>query len=1101
MKSRFTIAFLLFVAFNSITTAQTASTVIVQGTVTARSNAETLVGVSVTEVDATNRIQSGAVTDDNGHYVIKVKNTSNKLIFGYLGYSKQSRTIGNTRTINVALEESQTTLKEVAVVGRKTYSEGGFSIPQREISTAVQTINAKDFEGLQVGSIDEALQGRVAGLDIVSNSGDPGSGSTMRIRGTSSINANSEPLIVLNGVPYTVEIDENFDFANSNEEQYANMLSINPDDILEITVLKDAASTAVWGSKGANGVLMITTKKGTSGPTKVQYTYRFTRAVQPKGLNMLNGDDYTMMMKQALFNSDQDESASDVDELNYDTSFSEYENFNNNTDWVKEVTRVGYTHDHYLTVLGGGERAQFRVSGGFYDQTGTVIGTGMKRVTSRATLDYTVSTRLKFGAEFSFVYSDTDRNYTFNFDDGGANEDQSILGIAYKKMPNVSVYSQDGFGNSTEDYYTISNTSTLNSEQRDLCNPVALANLATNNLKNYRITPIFRLQYDLLDPDVNYLRYNAYFTFDINNNKTSQFLPWEATNSSWDHYYVNRATSADSQQASLIVDNNLTWQPRFDNKDHLLLLYASYQLTAGSTSGQGVTTYGVPSQTSWDASQEAYLTDLSTSRSSYRSMGLLGRVHYSYKSKYIISGTLRRDGSTKFGDDNKWGNFPGISGKWIISDEPFMDFSKGVISMLALRPSWGMSGNEPDQEGLSYSRYSSYDKYIDIQATRPSSLQLSNLKWETTSSFNYGADIAFLDDRFVLDLNAYNKRTYDLLFEKLSVPSTSGYSVISWSNVGTMDNDGYEINLYANRAIKAGKFFADFNFNISNSINTIVEMDQTVLDTYNADFDYTNGTYLTRLEEGHSYGSIYGFKYKGVYQYDEYIAGEQEDAPVARDVQGNVLVDENDDPLPMTFAYGQTSEYEFQGGDAEYEDINHDGTIDELDIVYLGNSNPLFSGGFGTTLHYKDLSCVMFFNFRVGNKIVNAARMSAESMYDYSNQSIAVNWRWRKDGDQTEIPRALYNDGYNWLGSDRFVEDGSFIRFKYLQFNYTVPSAKLKPYKIDKLNIYLNFNNLLVLTQYTGVDPEVGYGSFGVSTDNSKTPRSKDFTLGISIGL
>jgi hypothetical protein len=316
-----------------------------------------------------------------------------------------------------------------------------------------------------------------------------------------------------------------------------------------------------------------------------------------------------------------------------------------------------------------------------------------------------------------------------------------------------------------------------------------------------------------------------------------------------------------------------------------------------------------------------------------------------------------------------------------------------------------------------------------------------------------------------------------------------------------MDNDGYEINLFTNNLIKVGGLGIDLNFNISNSFNTIIDLDDAILAEKNAEYNYTNGTYLTHFEEGHSYGSIYGFRYKGVYKFDEYIPGLQDDAPVAKDAQGRVLVDEYNKPLPMTFAYGTTSQYTFRGGDAIYEDINHDGSIDELDIVYLGNSNPLFNGGFGTTMRYKNFTCVMFFNFRLGNKVINAARMNAENMYGYDNQSVAVNWRWRKDGDETDIPRALYRYGYNWLGSDRFVEDGSFLRFKYLQLNYNVPSAKLKRYNLNRMSVYLNFNNLAVFTKYTGVDPEVGYGGMGISTDNNKTPRPKDVTLNLTLGF
>lgn len=1086
MKSRFSIALLLFVAFSAMVMGQTGP-IVIQGTVTARSNAETLIGVSVTEVDATNRVQSGTVTDANGHYVIPVKNVNNKLVFSYLGFAKQTRNIGTDRTINVTMSESQTALKEVAVVAKKTYSEGGFAIPQREVSTAIQTIDAKEFDGLQVGSIDEALQGRVAGLDIVANSGDPGSGSSMRIRGTSSINSNNEPLIVVNGVPWTAEVDANFDFANANQEQYANMLSINPDDILKIDVLKDAASTAVWGSRGANGVLQITTKKGATGPTRVNYTYRLTRAVQPKGLNMLNGDDYTMMMKQALFNSQQDENASDIDELNYDTSFSDYQNFNNNTDWVKEVSRTGYTHDHALTVSGGGERATFRVSGGYLDQEGTIIGTALKRLTTRSNLTYNISDRLRVEADFSFNFSDTDRS------------NGNILGTAYVKMPNVSVYKQDINGNNTGEFYIIPRSSRLDAAQRDMANPVALASLAWSKAYNYRISPTFRIQYDLMDE--NQLRYAAYFAFDANNGKNWAFMPWEASNADWNSSSVNNATGSDSQGTSFAIDNNLTWTPRFENKDHYFTLYGSFQMRSANSSSQGVTTYGIPSKNSTEPSQEAFLSNISTSRSGSRGMGLLGRFHYSYKSKYILTGNIRADGSTKFGPGNRWGTFPGIAAKWIISDEPFMDFSKGVISMLSIRPSWGLSGREPGDNYSHFSRYAPWGSYMDMAATIPLNVRLNALKWETTSQQNYGGEIFFFEDRLNFDFNYYHKRTYDLMWSGLPLPSTSGFGSLSSGNVGTMDNDGYEINLFTNNLIKVGGLGIDLNFNISNSFNTIIDLDDAILAEKNAEYNYTNGTYLTHFEEGHSYGSIYGFRYKGVYKFDEYIPGLQDDAPVAKDAQGRVLVDEYNKPLPMTFAYGTTSQYTFRGGDAIYEDINHDGSIDELDIVYLGNSNPLFNGGFGTTMRYKNFTCVMFFNFRLGNKVINAARMNAENMYGYDNQSVAVNWRWRKDGDETDIPRALYRYGYNWLGSDRFVEDGSFLRFKYLQLNYNVPSAKLKRYNLNRMSVYLNFNNLAVFTKYTGVDPEVGYGGMGISTDNNKTPRPKDVTLNLTLGF
>jgi TonB-linked SusC/RagA family outer membrane protein len=1086
---------------------QSTEGVVIKGTVTSKTNGETLIGVTVTEVNADNRLISGAITDINGQYVIRVKNTANKLVFSYIGFKKDTRTISGNGVINVALEEESTQLEAVTVTAKAMHTDGGISIPQREISTAVQKISTQEFEGVQVTSIDDALQGRIAGLDIVANSGDPGSGTTMRIRGASSINANTQPLIVVNGIPWETEIDSKFDFANANQEQYANMLSINPDDILDITVSKDAASTAIWGSKGANGVLSITTKKGLRGPTNLTYSYGFTRSKQPKGMTVLSGGDYTMMMKQAKFNPHQSESDADVDEYNYDPSFSEYENFNNNTDWVKAVTQTGFIHDHYLTASGGGERARYRISGGFLNQTGTVIGQELKRITSRANLDYSVSDRLKFTTEFSFSYSDNDRNWGYKTkDEFNRDVTYSILGIAYKKMPNVSIYAQDLQGNNTSEYYNILRNSQIDNNQKNLPNPVALALLATSNLRNYRISPTFRIQYDLFDPTIQTLRYSMYVSFDMDNSKSYGYLPKNATNLLYDDEFVNRSESSDNENLTVQTDNNLTWVPKFSNEKHDLLLYGSFQTRNGRSSPLGITNYAFPTSEQMDASSEAILKGLGSRSGRWRSMALMGRAHYAFNGKYILDLTFRRDGSTKFGKDSKFGNFPGISVKWIISDEPFMTSIKEWLSMLAIRPSWGISGNQPKDEYLHYSRYASYGVYTDMPAIIPSSLPLPDLRWERNTSYNIGMDIGFFNDRIILDLNSYYQKIDDMLFENISLPSISGFENRRWANVGTMENKGWEVNFYSNKLIKINDFTIDCNFNLANNKNTLIKLDELILRGYNGDYDYYNGTYLSRIQEGNSYGSIYGFKFKGVYQYNDYIAGAQESAPVARDKNGNVITDSDGDPLPIRFGYGNTNVnqgegYTFRGGDAIYEDINYDGNIDELDIVYLGNSNPDINGGFGTTVKYKNLSVNAFFNFRTGNKIVNTARMDAENMYYDNNQSIAVNYRWRKDGDVTTMPRALYRYGYNWLGSDRYVEDGSFLRFKHLTFRYSVSPKALSKFKLKSLNLYLTINNLMTFTKYTGVDPEVGYGALGVSKDYNRTPRSKDFTFRASIGF
>lgn len=1063
---------------------------IIQGTVTSSSDGETLIGASVTEIDGNNRVISGTTTDFNGHFVLKVRNPNGRISVAYVGFDKETVRINNRKTINVVLQERDNTMQAVEVVAQKRQTQGGFSIPEREVSTAIQKIDSKEFEGLQVSSLDEALQGRIAGLDIVANSSDPGTGTSMRIRGVTSITGNSQPLIVVNGVPYDVEVDPNFDFANSNQEQYANMLSINPDDILEISVLKDAGAAAIWGSKGANGVLMITTKRGVSGPTRIDYSYRYTRTVQPKGLNMLNGDNFTMLMKEAYFNPRQDKFSSNIPEYNYDKNHPEYENFNNNTDWIDEVTQVGNINDHYVTISGGGERANYRVSGGYLYQNGTIIGQQYSRISSRANLDYRVSDRIRFGAEFSLTNSDNDRSY------------QNILAMAYQKMPNVSVFAQDRDGNNTNKYFNISRESMLSNDQKYMANPVALALLAKNKEKGFRITPTFRLQYDILNPDKQMLRFNSFISFDINNNQVALFLPQEVSNTYWND--MNRAEDGGSESTSIFMDNNLVWQPKFSNRDHDLMLYGSFQVNTGNSAWQNIVSYTLPSAQAPDASGDGFLSGGGSAHSTWRSLAYMFRGHYAYKSRYIADFTYRIDGSTKFGEENKYGHFPGVSLKYIISDEPFIQERAPWLTMFAIRPAWGVSGNQPRYEYLHYSRYQNYGSYIDMNAVRPSTLQLSNLKWETTNSFNLGFDIA-VQDKYILDINLYQKRTKDLLFPNVAISEISGFGSLSYINGGTMDNSGWEVNFFANNIVKTKDFGVDFSFNLSNYSNVLIDLHQGLLDSYNSDYDYSHGSYLTRVQTGNSFGSIYGFRYKGVYQYDKFIPGIQENAPVAKDPDGNVILDQNNEPKYMYFAYGKTMEYRFRGGDAMYEDINKDGSIDELDIVYLGNANPKLNGGFGPTFRYKNFYMKMFFNFRYGNKIINRAKMLAENMYNDDNQSVAVNWRWRVDGDITNMPRALYREGYNWLGSDRFVEDGSFLRFKYLTFNYSIPQKLIKPYYLEKVNFYLTFNNLFVFTKYSGVDPEIGYGTLtsnrGLSVDGSNTPRTRDFTLGVSIGF
>lgn len=1073
---------------------------------------EPLMMVNVVEVDESGRFVEATTTDINGDFSMLVKNTKDKLQVSYVGYETQVLPIGDRRVFNVILKD-ENQIQEVVIKAVVKANSGGLDIPEREMSIAAQSLKMDDFQGLNFTSVDEALQGQIAGLDIVMNSGNLGSGTTMRLRGVSSINGNSEPLIVVDDNVFEMTGNDDFDYANANEEKFAELLCVNPNDIEEIQVLKDAAATAIYGSQGANGVIKIKTRRGRRGPTRVQYSYGMNVTYQPNGIRMLNGDDYTMLLKESFFNPLQSDQAANIDELNYDPFFSEYHNFNNNTDWVDAVKQTGFLHTHSLSLTGGGEKATFRVSGGYDTETGSIIGQKMDRLSTRVNLDYYVSERIKIRSDFSLVYTKNKKNYPYKV----GNNDIGLLGIAYLKMPNMAIYKEDAEGNPTDEYYygLQSMNLALGSEpgqQRHLWNPVAVAELAKNDYRTYKLNALFELQYYLLNPDIDghELRYNGNVFMDVNNDYTDMFFPRELTTYIWNSSDVNRAEQSGGKSVAFTTKHTLTFTPKFDDEDHFFTTMARMELTSGNGSNYGSLSSGLPTSSIISPNVQGYLGNMWTGQSQWRSLYFTYSGHYSYQSKYAVSVSARLDGSTKFGPGNRWGFFPAISGRWNISDEPWMEWAKDdlKLSMLSIRPGWGRVGNQPGAQYLHFSRYGGTTSYIDMGAMRPSpnNIRLSDLKWETKTTWNLGTDVGFFDDKLTMDVNIYSQRTDDLLFKDVRIPSTTGHDKISWTNVGSMLNQGWEFNFHGNKIVKVGDFSAGFNMTFGNNVNQILQMDDTVLASLNGDFNYANGSYLTRVQVANAFGSIYGFRDKGVYQYSEYSETEIKgvsgpNAPVARDVDGSVITDEKGKPLPMMFNYGgEGTPYVFQGGDAIYEDVNFDGNINELDIVYLGNCNPKVTGGFGVKFDYKRWSLNVQFNYRYGSKVLNIAKMNAENMIGTNNQSYAVNWRWRTEGDwEHTLPRALYNKGYNYLGSDRFVEDGSFCRLNYVQLRYALPSILLKRWNLNAASVSVNANNLFLWTRYSGVDPEVGYGGMGLSTDNSQTPRAKSFRFNLNI--
>ena len=1102
-----------------------------------------VIGCNVIEKDANNRNVNATITDVNGNFQLAIKNPKNKLVVSYVGYKTFSQVIGSQTNFQVQLKDANE-LGTVTVTAKQRFRGDGLSIPKDEVSVATQTMNMDIVDGLAFTSADEALQGQIAGLDIVASSGNLGAGTTMRMRGVTTINGSSEPLIVVNGNIMDVPDAKDTDWSTATEETYSSLLSINVNDIESIDIMKDAAATAIWGARGANGVISIKTKRGKRGKIRIDYNFSLQGNWQPKGYNLLSGDEYTMLMKEELYNPTQNPSATtNINELNYNKSWAEYNNWNDNTDWVKAVTQTGWNQSHGLTISGGGEKAVFRISANYDHQTGTIIKQVLNRFSTRLNLEYYVSDKLKFTTEFPLTYTKNQKSYA------------NILGKALSMAPNMSIYREDGNGIDTNEYYimlpsaekdeygsSISGTSSLQLKSvRDIGNPVAIANLAWNNESTYRITPDFRINYYFLGNDDHKTRldYEGQVYLDIFSKSNPTYCPGSLSTNGWKDNSYNLYTMDDYNSFQFQTRHQLIFTPKFKNEDIAWMMLGRWELTSGTSYGQNVSERKLPLGAQ-SPTLPAEISNMSTSNGEWRSMAGVFSTHLSYKGRYNADFTVRADGTTRFGDNNKWGYFPGMSVRWNISDEPWMKWSRKVLSMLAFRPSWGVNGRTPSSEYLQYAKYAAGSQYGNgntlLPSTRVDGLQLSDLKWEKTTSWNLGANLGLFDDMIEADFNYYYKKTKDLLNPGVAISSQTGYTTLAWKNIGSMENKGWEFNITAKKFIKAGKFSMDASFNVAQNFNKITEMDQTVLDGINEDWSAdSRGKYFKRIQVGNALGSIFGLRHKGVYQYSydylenlrrqgyvmegnekimirdnndlvDYLnnrflpAGKT--APIALNRDGKVITGADGKPLRMTYNSKDGGEtYKFDGGDVIYEDVNHDGTINSLDMVYLGNSNPKFSGGFGFTFRYGNWSLRTNFVYRTGFKVVNFARMGVEKMYDTTNQSTAVNWRWRKNGDMTEIPRALYNYGYNWLGSDRYVEDASFLRFSYVSLSYDVPKKFLKSVGLNTLRFDLSGQNIFVWSKYSGTDPEHANNGWNFASDSSQTPRSKSFTLRMRIGI
>jgi TonB-linked SusC/RagA family outer membrane protein len=1091
MKNNYnSIFFLIFVSL-LISLSTIAQTKIVRGQVISSSDKQPLIGVSIAEKDKNNRILNYTTSDIDGNYSLKVSGKGSVITYSYVSYKTTTKRVDVNEVINVAMDDGSHSFKEVTVTARKQIDTGPISIAERDLSYAVSKVDTKELEGLQVTSIDEALQGRMAGVDIVSNSGEPGAGMSIRIRGTTSINNGSDPLIVVDGIPFDTSIGADFDFATADEDNYAQLLNISPSDIQDITVLKDAAATALYGNRGANGVLLIKTKRGTIGTPHVSYTFKGTLNTPAIPIKTLSGGDYTTLILEEFQNAGAPSSSESRPELLPDPSNPYiFNNYNKNTNWYDALIQNGYTQDHSISVSGGGEKAIYRTSLGYLNQSGTVIGQDYSRITASLNLDYNVSDKLKFQVNLSYTHGEQDKNYT-----------NDLLNSAYTKMPNQSIYEFNTLGQETPNYFSPATTPQgywNSSTDGGIYNPVAMANTGSWKMKNERILPKFNLQYWIL-PEV--LKYQGDLAFDINTEKDNHFLPQIATGRPWPEFSVNRSTDQSSEAFTVQTFNKLIYTPKLNKDNYImaLLQYSSYDSRSTSYQEVGALSASTFLQDPSIASQIVGTgLGLNSGVSEARTLSLLGMINYKLLDRYIFTGSVRQDGDSKYSSKNRTGYFPSASVRWRVSSEAFMKEIKS-INDFSLRASTGISGNPVKKNYLYYNSYGTYPyTYLGETGVYSSGLQLSNLRWEKVSDVNLGGNLIMFDNRLNIDFEWYKKRTNDLYFPSLAIPSSSGFSSIG-ANAGTMDNKGWELSINT-QPIKTKDFSLDFNFTFARSENEMISVsDNVVLKSIPA---AGNGTYLTAIEIGNPYGSFYGYKSDGVYL--------NQSQTIAKDVNGKPIYtyDSNGNKQAVQMKYWYPSiGYVFQPGDAKYVDINHDGNINAQDIVYLGDMNPLLTGGFGPTLRWKNsLTLSAYFYFRYGGKVINQTRMDMESMYNYNNQSISVLNRWRHPYEDEStapanlLPRALYGQGYNFLGSDRYVEDGSFLRFKSLTLAYSINKRVVKKFGMNDLRLWCTMQNIYLWTNYTGMDPEVTLQG-GLGKDTSRSGRPSDYSMGFTVSF
>jgi len=997
----------------------------ISGTVIQAGTSLAMPGITVLEKGSTN----GTITDQDGHYTLSLSSSSATVMFSFIGMKTVEVRYTGQAVIDVVMEEAAIDLEEVVAIGYGTMKKS-------DLTGAVGSVKVDEMMKTPVSSFDQSLQGRVAGVQVMQLSAQPGGSTMFRIRGGSSIYAGNQPLYVIDGMM----INSNDNMSWLGTPTINALSSLNPNDIESIEVLKDASATSIYGAKGANGVIIITTRRGKEGSDRVTFESYFGMQEISRRIEVMNATQFAILYDEAGAAAAADNGTT------YVPLYPDPESLGEGTDWQDEIYRVAPTQNYAVSASGGSEKTQYALSANYFRQDGIIVGSDFSRYSFRTNVDHQASKRLKVGT--SFTLNRTKANTVGSSTQAGFFP--GVVNTALTFSPALPIYDSTG-------QYTLKDPNA----DAWLDNPVAVTREVTSIDQTFKFIGNAYANYTIAKG----LDFRVTIGLDQYTNEQDYYDPSFIYSGSFND---GQARFAYTSMNTFLNENTLSYNRTFDDKHQLSAVAGfTYQKRDSRTFIDIASGFPNDRLEAYGIATAENIPDILTGFGEEAIISYLARFNYTLSGKYMLTLTDRVDGSSKFGPNNKFANFPSLAVAWRISSEPFMERMDKLYNF-KLRASIGTSGNDAIPSYLYIPTMTNTVYYFSNSGPYTGFVQQvvgnDDLRWETTRQIDLGTDLSFYRGRLSFVFDYYNKFTYDMLYYA-EVPNTSGFNT-ALINVGSMVNNGIELTL--NTVNFEGAFSWNTDISFSANKSRVVDLNNNDA-TYISDDTYKLKIgYWSIIAEGEELGSFYGLVSDGIWQTEE---------------------------AELAALYGA------QPGDFKYVDQNTDYKIDAEDRQIIGHAQPDFFWSINNTLSYRNFELTVYIQGVQGNQILNSNRFELESGNGLSNASIAMLNRWTEENQSDIYPRANRNADYLYM-SDRYLEDGSYARLQLLSLGYRLPETVYSKLKIKGAKVYISAKNLYTLTSYSGFDPEVG--RFGASNirqgyDLGSYPAARTYLMGVNI--